>query len=106
MIDILRENIKTLRKEAGISQETLSRECHYDKTYVGKIERGDTTPSMEAILRIADVLDITPTSLFQADLSDSPESFNQQLEEQSQKVGELFVDIFQQSPSIFFPDIQ
>lgn len=102
MIEVLRENIKSLRNEAGISQETLSRECHYDKTYVGKIERGDTTPSMEAILRIADVLGVKPTDLFQAELSDSAENFSDQMEDPSQKIGELFVDFFQNSPSILF----
>lgn len=85
-----------------MSQEALSRQCHYDKTYVGKIERGDTNPSVEAILRIADVLDISVIKLFQGDVPTTPEDFKQELETPPDRVGKLFIDVFLTTPSISF----
>lgn len=64
MLSVIRENVRRYRLENGFSQEALSRECNYDKTYIGKIERGDAHPSLEAILRIARVLEIPPIDLF------------------------------------------
>lgn len=85
-----------------MSQEALSRQCHYDKTYVGKIERGDTNPSVEAILRIADVLDVSVIELFQGDVPTTPENFQQELETPPDRVGKLFIDVFLTTPSISF----
>lgn len=102
MLDVIRENIEAHREEAGLSQESLSRKCHYDKTYVGKIERGDATPSLEAILRIADVLDTQPIKLFEVNVDSSTAEFSQQVDNLSSQVGELFIDVFQNSPTIFF----
>jgi len=101
MIEEFRENLERLRKEAGLSQEALSQKCHYDKTYVGKIERGDTNPSVEAILRISETLNVPPVRLFQTEISDSPTRFSQQLNQEPDRVGRLFVNMFEHSPSIF-----
>lgn len=100
MLKTLRENLKFYRKKHGLSQEELSSKCNYDKTYVGKIERGDTNPSFEAILRITNVLDIPTIKLLQHDVSSDPDRFNEQLEDPSDQVGDLFVDVFENIPSI------
>lgn len=102
MIKTFRENLKFYRNEKDLSQEALSRQCHYDKTYVGKIERGDTNPSVEAVLRIADALDVSVTKLFQADVPTTPEDFKQEMETPPDRVGKLFIDVFLTSPSICF----
>lgn len=47
-----------------MTQEELSRHCDYDRTYIGKIERGTKDPSMESIIRIAEVLDVSVHLLF------------------------------------------
>lgn len=102
MIKTFRENLKRYRTQKEMSQESLSRQCHYDKTYVGKIERGDTNPSVEAILRIADVLDISVIKLFQGEIPTTPEDFTQELETPPDRVGKLFIDVFLTTPSISF----
>ncbi len=100
MLKTIRENLKYYREQKELSQETLSRKCNYDKTYVGKIERGDTNPSVEAILRIAEVLDIPTIKFFKANIGSSPDDFQQQLENPTDQIIDLFIDVFENSPSI------
>lgn len=73
MISFSREafarNLKSYRTREEFTQEELSLECGYDRTYVGKIERGSKDPSMEAIIRIAEVLDVPASALFENELN-------------------------------------
>lgn len=55
----LGEAIRTLRKEAGLSQEQLAEDAGTDLTQVGGIERGVRNPSYTTLLRLADALDTT-----------------------------------------------
>jgi transcriptional regulator with XRE-family HTH domain len=41
-----------------MSQEVLSKEAGYDRTYVGKVERGESSPSLKTIQEFADILDV------------------------------------------------
>lgn len=50
-----RENLRSLGKDLDLSQRELSKRCNYDVTYVGKIEQGDSVPSLEAMNRLAQV---------------------------------------------------
>jgi len=62
--EILQHNIKYFRKKRGLSQEELSARCDYSKTYVGKIERGNRSPSLDTLVRIAEALDVDLIRLF------------------------------------------
>ncbi|HET7510354.1 MAG TPA: helix-turn-helix transcriptional regulator [Solirubrobacterales bacterium] len=55
----LGEAIRTLRTEAGLSQEQLAEYAGTDLTQVGGIERGIRNPSYTTMLRLADALDTT-----------------------------------------------
>jgi transcriptional regulator with XRE-family HTH domain len=55
----LGEAIRTLRTEAGLSQEQLAEYAGTDLTQVGGIERGVRNPSYTTLLRLADALDTT-----------------------------------------------
>lgn len=63
------ENIKfglrvaTLRREQGFSQEELSLRCDINRTYMGEIERGEKTPSLSIIIKIAKGLNISKKTL-------------------------------------------
>lgn len=63
------ENIKfglrvaTLRREQGFSQEELSLRCDINRTYMGEIERGEKTPSLSIITKIAKGLNISKKTL-------------------------------------------
>lgn len=55
----LGEAIRTIRTEAGLSQEQLAEYAGTDLTQVGGIERGVRNPSYTTLLRFADALDTT-----------------------------------------------
>jgi transcriptional regulator with XRE-family HTH domain len=65
------ETIREMRKQRGISQESLALMCGLDRTYISGIERGTRNPSLTNILRIAAALDTSAAMLFvdvQADM--------------------------------------
>jgi transcriptional regulator with XRE-family HTH domain len=53
----LGEAVRTLRREAGLSQEDLADAADTDLTQVGGIERGVRNPSYTTLLRLAGALD-------------------------------------------------
>lgn len=61
----LSQNIKRLRKERGISQEKLALRAEIDRSYMSELERCLANPSIEALLRISNALEVTPSELLQ-----------------------------------------
>lgn len=55
----LGEAVRTLRLEAGMSQEQLAEGAGTDLTQIGGIERGVRNPSYTTLLRLADALATT-----------------------------------------------
>ncbi|HEU5104787.1 MAG TPA: helix-turn-helix transcriptional regulator [Solirubrobacterales bacterium] len=53
----LGEAVRTLRLEAGLSQEQLAEGAQTDLTQVGGIERGVRNPSYTTLVRLADALE-------------------------------------------------
>ena len=53
--------VRELREKAGQSQERLSGECGFDRTYISRVERGILNPTVSRLWKIADVLK-TPLS--------------------------------------------
>jgi transcriptional regulator with XRE-family HTH domain len=60
---IVGENVRSLRKEAGLTQEQLAFAAEIDLTYVGGIERGKRNPSLLVLARIALAVGKQPTDL-------------------------------------------
>ncbi len=46
-----------------MSQEQLAFLCNMDRSYLGRIERGEVNPTLEKIYELADALKTSPTSL-------------------------------------------
>jgi len=53
--------VREFRKMAGQSQERLSGECGFDRTYISRVERGIINPTVGRLWQIADALK-TPLS--------------------------------------------
>lgn len=57
-------HLRKLREKNGISQENLSIDSGYYRTYVGKIEAGQYSPSLHTIWRLAHTLKMSLEEFF------------------------------------------
>jgi transcriptional regulator with XRE-family HTH domain len=60
---ILCENMRQLRKAAGLSQEDLADACGLHRTYIGSVERRERNISIDNIDKIAAALGTTASEL-------------------------------------------
>ena len=86
---MLGENIRNLRKENKMSQEQLAEKLDVSRQSISLWENGQTTPSMDNIIAIADIFGVSTDVL----LKDSFEeiSDNENVKEFKQRKKELFV---------------
>lgn len=59
----LGKRVREKRKEKRISQDTLALSCGLDRSYMGRIERGEVNVTIEKLYRIASTLDCEPSDL-------------------------------------------
>ena len=59
----LAQNMKQCRKARGVSQERLALDAEVDRTVVSKIERCVGNPSLDTLLKLANRLDTTVSTL-------------------------------------------
>ena len=62
--EILRANVKRVRKELGYSQMKLAELCGVSTSFLGEIELGRKFPSAATLQKIADALGLRPFQLF------------------------------------------
>lgn len=60
---LLSQAIKTQRLKAGLSQEQLADRCGFDRTYISMLERGKRNPSFLNLLKLAQGLEISISTL-------------------------------------------
>jgi transcriptional regulator with XRE-family HTH domain len=60
------ERVRELRKQKGLSQESLAFACELDRTYIGGVERGERNISLINIYKIAEALGVSARELFNA----------------------------------------
>lgn len=65
--------IRELRTDRKLSQEALALSSSLHPAYLGRVERGETCPSVETIYKIADGLHITVSELFDFDMNRIPD---------------------------------
>ena len=63
LLQHLATNIKTRRKELGITQEALALDAGIDRTYISQIERGISNPSLLVLVKVAEILDVEVVAL-------------------------------------------
>ena len=57
------ERVRELRKQKGLSQESLALACDLDRTYIGGVERGERNISLINIHKISQALGVSPSEL-------------------------------------------
>lgn len=55
-LDILGQRIRAARRELGMSQERLAHESGLDRSYVGRVERGEHNLTFVSLVKIARAL--------------------------------------------------
>lgn len=61
---LLGQQVRSLRLQAGLSQENFAERCGLDRTYISGIERGTRNPTLEVLYILATALHIDLASLF------------------------------------------
>lgn len=56
--------VRQIRKEQGLSQEALAAKAKLDRSYMGRIERGEMNVTLTKIYQVADALGVSPRDLF------------------------------------------
>lgn len=57
------QRIRDKRKEKGISQEKLALICNIDRSYLGRIERGEVNITILKLYEISTILETPPKEL-------------------------------------------
>ena len=58
-------SIRRMRLKKGISQETLALAANVDRSYLGRVERGDNNVAMLTLVKIAKGLNTSVASLIE-----------------------------------------
>ncbi|MEK6647614.1 MAG: helix-turn-helix transcriptional regulator [Candidatus Firestonebacteria bacterium] len=61
---LLGNRIKYLRTEQNLTQEKLSEKTNLHNSYIGLIERGNKSPSLDTLQKIANALNVSLADLF------------------------------------------
>lgn len=59
--------IRNKRKELKITQESLALQCSIDRSYMGRIERGEVNITILKLYEIAQILNVKPLELLPHD---------------------------------------
>jgi transcriptional regulator with XRE-family HTH domain len=62
--EIIGNNIKKIRQEKGWTQDKLSEECGFYRTYINLVETAKRTPSSYTLYRIAKALKVKVDDLY------------------------------------------
>lgn len=62
----LADNVRRLRLERNLSQEKLSEECGFHRTYISQVERAVTNITLDNLQKIASALNVDPSRLLTA----------------------------------------
>lgn len=57
--------MRRLRKEAGYSQEAFADRAKLARSYMSEVEVGRRNPTLRIVERIADALEVSPSSLLE-----------------------------------------
>lgn len=65
IVSIFALNLRTLRQERGLSQQSLAHRAHVNVGYLGQLERGEAAAGLDMVARLAETLGVTPTRLIE-----------------------------------------
>ena len=63
LAQILGKNIREIRKAKGFSQESLALQAKIDRSYMGRIERGEANITVDLLYKLSEVIKVNPHDL-------------------------------------------
>ncbi len=84
---MLHENLKSLRKSKGISQEELAGKLNVVRQTISKWEKGMSVPDSELLIKIAEVFEVSVSELLGKEIPTDTESKND-ISDQLQRINE------------------
>ena len=55
--------VRRLRQNSGLSQERFAAQAGFDRTYIGKVERGEVNVTIDTLARLAQSLGVTVSAI-------------------------------------------
>ncbi|WP_025728411.1 helix-turn-helix domain-containing protein [Atopobacter phocae] len=95
-IEHMGTKIKQSRKKMGLTQEEFAKKSKLSYSYFSSIERGVSSPSLEALDRIAKVLNLTVVDL----LNDRINAAEKRVEEETERLSQLLDEIPQKNKKL------
>ena len=80
------ENLKTLRKQTGFSQEELATRLHVVRQTISKWEKNLSVPDADTLIRLAEILEVSVSELLGAKMEN--ESTTNDVAEQLSRINE------------------
>lgn len=89
---MLNENIKSLRKQNGLSQEQLANEMHVVRQTVSKWERGLSVPDSDSLINLSEILHTSVSVLLGENIEETQQT---ELDKISEKLEEINLQFFE-----------
>lgn len=100
LLDIIGKNLRNERKIVGLSQQALAEKAGISYKYLGEIERGQVSLSVEILMKISEALDVEAGKLLSEQEDHRPKPvrqgqhiLNQMSEEQAQLALEILKSV-------------
>lgn len=71
---IVAQNLRAVRAQQNLSQQTVAKKARVSVSYVSMLERGERTPPLETLGVLAKALGVSPLYLLQELSSERPRS--------------------------------
>lgn len=65
--EIVARNLRRLRQAKGLAQEDLADRAGIDRNYPGKLERGENSPTVDMLDKLARILEVDVIEFFRRD---------------------------------------
>ena len=87
-LDAIGRNIRKFRKERHLRQEDLAERTGLSANYIGMVERGEKTPSLETLIRIINALQVSADVILSDVIENGYVIKNSQLNEKLENLSE------------------
>lgn len=82
------ENLKTVRKQRGLSQEALAAQLHVVRQTVSKWEKGLSVPDAQMLIRLSEILEVPVSALLGGEEMPAPETDESRIAQQLAQINE------------------